>query len=433
VLTFEELIELKRDGHAHSAEQIARIVEGFTCGEMPDYQMAAWLMAAYLNGLNAEETVDLTAAMVRSGREVDLSAIPGVKVDKHSTGGVADTTTLVLAPLVAACGVPVAKMSGRGLGHTGGTLDKLEAIPGFRVDWNAEAFEKIVATVGIAVIAQSPDVDPADKKIYALRDVTATVPSIPLIVGSIISKKVAGGADAILLDVKVGSGAFMKTEADARTLASELTRVGSALGRTVVCVMTDMDQPLGMAVGNALEVREAIETLRGQGPTELTELCLALGAKMLVMGGVAESEAEGLTRCEVAISDGTALAVFRRWVAAQGGDARITDDFSLLPLSAHVHEVRAETSGYVAGFDAEAVGRAAMLLGAGRAEKDDLIDFGAGLQLAVRVGSQVGPGSLLCTMYTAEEWRLAGAEERFRAAVQFSDTPVTPPPLFHEL
>ncbi len=431
--TFEELIERKRDGHEHSPEELAAVIGGYTSGAVPDYQMAAWLMAVFLNGMTADETVAMTGAMVASGREVDLSSIPGVKVDKHSTGGVADTTTLVLAPLVAACGVPVAKMSGRGLGHTGGTLDKLESIPGFSVVLSPEEFLAQVREVGVAVIAQSPDVDPADKKIYALRDVTATVPSIPLIVGSIISKKVAGGADAILLDVKVGSGAFMKTEAEARALAAELTRVGHALGREVVCVMSDMNQPLGMAVGNALEVREAIETLRGKGPEELTELCMALGAKMLVLGKVAADEPEGRLRCEEAIADGSALAAFRRWVAAQGGDSRVADDVALLPLSAHVREVRALAAGHVASFDAEGVGRSAMLLGAGRATTDDVIDFGAGLQMAVRVGTAVETGTLLCTMYSSDEALFARAEERFRAAVRFSDSPTTPPPLFHEL
>lgn len=430
--TFEELIERKRDGLSHNAEEIRRIILGYTHGDMPDYQMSAWLMAAYLNGLSADETVWMTQAMVDSGRQVDLSAIPGVKVDKHSTGGVADTTTLVLAPLVAACGVPVAKMSGRGLGHTGGTLDKLESIPGFSVELSPEAFLAQVRDIGIAVIAQSPDVDPADKMIYGLRDVTATVPSVPLIVGSIISKKVAGGADAILLDVKVGSGAFMKTEEAARELASELTRVGKALGREVVCVMSDMDQPLGMAVGNSLEVREAIDTLAGRGPEALTELCLSLGAKMLVMGQVSASEAEGRARCMDALTDGSALQRFKEWIAAQGGDSSVADDVSVLPLAPISREITADTNGFVSGFDAEGIGRSAMLLGAGRATKDDRIDPGAGLTLAVRVGDAIEPGTLLCTMYAASGELIDNAEERFRDSVHVGSQAV-PPPLFHEL
>jgi len=431
--TYEELIERKRDGHEHTAADIDRIVLGYSTGDMPDYQMSAWMMASFLRGLSAEETVALTDAMVRSGRTVDLSSIPGVKVDKHSTGGVADTTTLVLAPLVAACGVPVAKMSGRGLGHTGGTLDKLEAIPGFRVQLSAEEFLAQVQRIGVAVIAQSPDIDPADKKMYALRDVTATVPSIPLIVGSIISKKIAGGADAIVLDVKVGSGAFMKTEADARALARELTRVGEVLGRKVVCCMTDMDQPLGMAVGNSFEVIEAIDTLCGRGPAALTELCFAFGAKMLVLGEVADDETAARAMLQDAITSGRALDCFRSWIEAQGGDARIADDTSLLPLSACRREVTSALTGYVARFDAEDVGRAAMVLGAGRATVDDVIDPGAGLLLGVRVGDAVEPGTVLCTMYAATEELLDAGEVRFRRAIHFSDTAVAAPPLIHHL
>jgi pyrimidine-nucleoside phosphorylase len=431
--SFEELIERKRDGHEHSPEEIARIVDGYTVGEMPDYQMSAWLMAALLRGLSAEETVAMTEAMVHSGDVVDLSSIPGVKVDKHSTGGVADTTTLVLAPLVSACGVPVAKMSGRGLGHTGGTLDKLESIPGFRLELTPEEFIAQVRRIGIAVVAQSPRIDPADKKIYALRDVTGTVPSIPLIVGSIISKKIAGGADAIVLDVKVGSGAFMKTEADARQLAHELTAVGQALGRRVVCLMSDMGQPLGMAVGNSLEVAEAVETLRGDGPKALTELCLAFGARMLILGERAAEEDEARALLSDAISSGRALERFREWVSAQGGDPRIADDLSLLPLSSEVRVVRAAEGGYVSRFDAEGVGRSAMVLGAGREHVGDAIDPGAGLVLAVRIGDRVEPGDPLCTMYAATDSLLDAGEERFRRSVHFAAEPVVAPALFHEL
>jgi pyrimidine-nucleoside phosphorylase len=408
-------------------------VLGYAGGDVPDYQMSAWLMAAFLRGMSAQETVQLTDAMVRSGSTVDLSAIPGVKVDKHSTGGVADTTTLVLAPLVAACGVPVAKMSGRGLGHTGGTLDKLESIPGFRVELTPDEFVAQVRRIGVAVIAQSPDIDPADKKMYALRDVTATVPSIPLIVGSIISKKVAGGADAIALDVKVGSGAFMKTEAEARALARELQRVGEALGKRVVCCLTDMDQPLGMAVGNSLEVIEAIHTLRGEGPAELTELCLAFGAKMLVLGKRAADETAARGLLVEAIGSGRALECFRRWIDAQGGDSRIADDASLMPLSPCVRDVASTERGYVARFDTEGVGRAAMLLGAGRAHVDDVIDPGAGLVLGVRVGDPIEPGTVLCTMYAASAKLLDAGEARFRHSIHFAEEPVVAPPLFHEL
>ena len=432
-LTFEELIERKRDGHEHTEAQIERIVAGYTSGEMPDYQMSAWLMAALLRGLSAGETISLTESMVNSGEVIDLSSIPGVKVDKHSTGGVADTTTLVLAPLVAACGVPVAKMSGRGLGHTGGTLDKLESIPGFRVQLTSEEFLETVRTVGVAVIAQSPTIDPADKKMYALRDVTGTVPSIPLIVGSIISKKVAGGADAIVLDVKVGSGAFMKTQTEARQLAHELTAVGEALGRKVVCIMSDMDQPLGMAVGNAIEVAEAIDTLKGNGPPQLTELVMVFGAKMLVLGQRAANEVEARAMLAEAIDSGRAIEVFRLWVAAQGGDSRVADDLSLLPTSQCTREVRSQVEGYVSRFDTEGVGRAAMLLGAGRAHVDDVIDPGAGLLLAVRVGDHVAVGDVLCTMHAESEELLDLGYERLVSSVHIGPNPVEAPPLFHEI
>jgi pyrimidine-nucleoside phosphorylase len=432
-LGFRELIELKRDGHEHDPAEIERIVLGFTRGEMPDYQMSAWLMAAVLRGFSADETVAMTEAMVRSGDVVDLSGIEGVKVDKHSTGGVADTTTLVLAPLVAACGVRVAKMSGRGLGHTGGTLDKLAAIPGFRIELPPAEFVAQVERIGVAVVAQSASIDPADKRIYALRDVTGTIPSIPLIVASIISKKIAGGADAIVLDVKVGSGAFMKSEATARDLAHDLTMVGERLGRTVSCVMSDMDQPLGMAIGNALEVREAIETLKGRGPAELTELCLVLGAKMLVLGEKAASEAGARVALLEAIESGSAIERFRSWVAAQGGDPRVADEPSRLPSSACSREVRSTRAGWVTGFDAEAIGRAAVALGAGRERVDDTIDPGAGLVLAARIGDRVESGGLLCTLHAASEPLLDLGEERFMRTIRIGEERVSPPPIVRDV
>jgi pyrimidine-nucleoside phosphorylase len=431
--TFLELIERKRDGHEHSSAEIERLVCGFVAGEMPDYQMSAWLMAVVLRGLSADETVAMTDAMVRSGDVLDLAAVPGVKVDKHSTGGVADTTTLVLAPLVAACGVPVAKMSGRGLGHTGGTLDKLEAIPGFRTQLEPAEFLSQVQSVGVAVVAQSPTIDPADKMIYALRDVTGTVPSIPLIVSSIISKKIAGGADAIVIDVKVGSGAFMKTEAEARQLAHELATVGATFGRKVECLMSDMSQPLGMSVGNSLEVAEAVQTLRGNGPAELTALCLVLGAKMLILAEKAANETQAMVMLGEAIADGRALQRFAEWIEAQGGDPRIVEDPSLLPQSACAREVLSTQAGWVARVDAEGVGRVAMLLGAGRMRVDDAIDLGAGVVLAVRVGDWVEKGALLCTLHAASERLLVAGEERVRHAIHIGSVEVSPPLLFHQL
>ncbi len=430
---FEELIERKRDGGEHTAEEMDEIVLGFTEGRVPDYQMSAWLMAAVLKGLSDQETVLMTDAMVRSGRRVDLSHVPGVAVDKHSTGGVADTTTLVLAPLVAACGVPVAKMSGRGLGHTGGTLDKLEAIPGFRVEMSEAAFVQQVATVGVAVIAQSPEIDPADKKIYALRDVTATVPSVPLIVSSIVSKKVAGGAAGIVLDVKVGSGAFMKTPDEARHLARELMRVGEALGCRIHAVISDMGQPLGNAIGNALEVREAIQVLKGEGPAELREVVLGLGSKMLVLGEAAEDEDAARPILERALESGAAVRKFAEWIDAQGGDARIVDDPALLPRSAKSRVVRAVIDGYIAGFDGEAVGRAAVRLGAGRAVAEDSIDPAAGIQLLRRRGDAVEKDDPIAVLHAEADYLIDLAEERFLDAVQISHEPVEAPPLLEDV
>ncbi len=428
-----ELIEDKRDAREHTAEDIERLVSAYVGGQMPDYQMAAWLMAAFLNGLSSAETAWLTRSMAGSGRMVDLSSVPGIILDKHSTGGVGDKTTLVLAPLVASCGVPVAKMSGRGLGHTGGTLDKLESIPGFCVTLAYDALLRQLLDVGVVVTAQSADVDPADKKMYALRDVTGTVQSIPLIVGSIISKKVAGGADAIVLDVKVGSGAFMKTEAQARALAHELQRVGELLGKKVVCVMTDMSQPLGRAVGNSLEVCEAIRTLKGEGPRDLTELCLALGAKMLVLGEAAQDERIGRQLLLDSIAEGRALATFRAWVSAQGGDPRVADDPSLLPVAGFATVVTAPRGGFVTGFDAEGVGRSAMLLGAGRQTKDAGIDLGAGLVLEAKIGDAIGAEAPLATLYASDPELFDAAREKLLASVEIGDGPAEEPVLFHEV
>ena len=431
--TFEELIERKRDGHEHTSEEMTRIVASYTAGNVPDYQMSAWLMAVLLRGLSADETIDMTDAMVRSGDVIDLSSIPGIKVDKHSTGGVADTTTLVVAPLVASCGVPVAKMSGRGLGHTGGTLDKLESIPGYRVELSAQEFIAQVRRIGVAVIAQSPAMVPADRKIYALRDVTGTVPSVPLIVSSIISKKVAGGADAVLVDVKVGSGAFMKTEEEARQLAHELVEVGTALGRRVECVISDMDQPLGMAVGNALEVAEAVETLAGRGPAQLTEVCVALAARMLVMGAAFADESTASVAARDSLSSGRALERMRDWIVAQGGDGRIVAEPKLLPQARLQRVVRAREAGFVTRFDTEGVGRAAMLLGAGRAVVGGSIDPAAGLVLRRRLGDPVEVGDELCVLCAASESLLDLGEERVARSIHIGRERVEPPPLFRLL
>ena len=427
MLAFPELIAAKRDGEKHAQADIERIVSDFTGGVVPDYQMSAWLMAVVLKGMDAEETVWLTDAMARSGKMLDLSHIAGVKTDKHSTGGVADTTTLIVAPVVAACGVAVAKMSGRGLGHTGGTLDKLESIPGFDVNLTSDRFVEQVARVGVAVMAQSPEIDPADKKIYALRDVTGTVPSVPLIVSSILSKKIAGGADAIVLDVKVGSGALLRTARQAEGLAHELTRVATALGKRVSVVITDMNQPLGLAVGNSLEVIEAVEVLSGGGPAELVAVSVELAGRMLVMAGAAHDVADGRTRAAGVIADGSGLEKMREWIGAQGGDAGIVDDVGRMPVAPLQRVVRAPQSGYVQSFDATLIGRAAMALGAGRETTDATIDPGAGLVMAVRIGDAVEVGQELCTLYSASEQRLDAGAERFAEAVSYSpDTPAQP-------
>ncbi|KIV70495.1 pyrimidine-nucleoside phosphorylase [Bacillus mycoides] len=398
-----DLIAKKRDGHALTTEEINFIVEGYTNGSIPDYQMSSLAMAIFFQDMNDQERADLTMAMVNSGDTIDLSAIEGVKVDKHSTGGVGDTTTLVLGPLVAALGVPVAKMSGRGLGHTGGTIDKLEAVPGFHVEIENDEFMRLVNENKIAVIGQSGNLTPADKKLYALRDVTATVNSIPLIASSIMSKKIAAGADAIVLDVKTGAGAFMKTDEDAKRLAEAMVRIGNNVGRNTMAVISDMSQPLGEAIGNALEVQEAIDTLQGKGPKDLEELCLTLGSQMVYLAGQASSLEDAREKLIEVMNNGKALESFKTFLSAQGGDASVVDDPSKLPQAQFKIEVEAKEDGYVSEIVADEIGTAAMLLGAGRATKESEIDLAVGLMLRKKVGDSVKKGDSLVTIYANRE------------------------------
>ena len=398
-MTALELIRAKRDGEEHSEEAIRFLVEGATRKTIPDYQLAAWLMAVRLRGMTEAETRALTLAMAHSGRVLDLSAIPGRKVDKHSTGGVGDKATLVVAPLVAACGVPVAKLSGRALGHSGGTLDKLESIPGLHVDLTVEAFLNQVREVGIAVAGQTADMVPADKVFYALRDTTATVDSLPLIASSVMSKKLAAGADAILLDVKCGRGAFVASLDEAVSLARSLVAVGDGAGRETVAYVTDMEQPLGRAVGNALEVREAIETLAGGGPPDLRLLSLRLGAEMLRLAGVVKDVEAGEDRLVRALEDGSGLRKFGDLIEAQRGDRSVCEDPACLPQAAVQHAVAAKTSGFVSSVDALAVGLAAKSLGSGRERKDQPIDPSVGVVLDKKVSDAVHPGETLAVVH----------------------------------
>ncbi|QTD43310.1 pyrimidine-nucleoside phosphorylase [Sporosarcina sp. Te-1] len=395
-----DIIERKRNGEVLSKEEITFFVTGYTKGTIPDYQASAFLMAIYFSGMNAEEQGYLTMAMVESGDQIDLSAIEGIKVDKHSTGGVGDTTTLILAPLVAACGVPVAKMSGRGLGHTGGTLDKLESIEGFHIEISEEQFVSQVNHLKLAVIGQSGNLTPADKKLYALRDVTATVESISLIASSIMSKKIAAGADAIVLDVKTGEGAFMKTLEDAEKLAAAMVAIGKQVGRQTMAVISDMSQPLGYAIGNALEVKEAIDTLQGNGPDDLTELCLVLGSKMIMAGGKAATTEEAKSMLEAVIENGSALKLFGEMIASQGGNREIVHNPDLLPKAAYQMEVPSPASGYVTKMEADEIGVAAMLLGAGRATKEDEIDLAVGIVLNKKIGDRVEKGEPLAMIHS---------------------------------
>ncbi|EKP93770.1 pyrimidine-nucleoside phosphorylase [Thermaerobacter subterraneus] len=426
-----DLILKKRDGGTLTREEIEWWVDGIARRTIPDEQVAAWAMAVFFRGMDARETADLTRAMALSGETVDLSDIPGVKVDKHSTGGVGDTTTLVLAPLVAAAGIPVAKLSGRGLGHTGGTLDKLESFPGFRVELSRDEFARQVRELGIAVAGQTADLVPADKRLYALRDVTATVDSIPLIAASIMSKKIAGGADAIVLDVKTGSGALMKSLDGALELARLMVDIGRHLGRRVVALVTDMNQPLGRAVGNALEVREAIATLRGQGPAELVELCLAVGGTMAWLAGKVPDPEAGRRLLARHLEAGDGLAMLRRLVEAQGGDPRAVDDPERLPQARYRQVFNAPRSGYLTAMDAQAVGTAAMVLGAGRARKDDVIDLAAGLVMLKRLGDRVEAGEPLVELHFNDPARLEAARRWLERAFTLADEPAPVPPLIH--
>ncbi|TQR97065.1 pyrimidine-nucleoside phosphorylase [Paenibacillus ottowii] len=398
-----DLIEKKRDGKELSTEEINFIIQGYTQGEIPDYQVSALAMSIFFQDMNERERANLTMAMVHSGDTIDLSAIEGVKVDKHSTGGVGDTTTLVLAPLVAALDIPVAKMSGRGLGHTGGTIDKLEAIAGFHVEITKDEFVDLVNRSKIAVVGQSGNLTPADKKLYALRDVTATVNSIPLIASSIMSKKIAAGSDAIVLDVKTGAGAFMKTVEDAKELAHAMVSIGNNVGRKTMAVISDMSQPLGLAIGNSLEVKEAIDTLRGEGPKDLEDLCMALGSQMVFLAGKADSLEDAEEKLKEVIRNGKALEKFKEFIANQGGDASVVDHPERLPQAQYLIEVPAKQDGVVAEIVADEIGTAAMLLGAGRATKESEIDLAVGLMLNKKVGDAVQKGDSLVTIHANRE------------------------------
>ena len=403
MLRMVDLIEKKQEKEELTAEEVRWMIDGFTSGEVPDYQMSAMLMAVFYNGMTKEELSEMTMAMVESGDQIDLSAIEGIKVDKHSTGGVGDTTTLVLAPLVASVGVPVAKMSGRGLGHTGGTIDKLESIEGFHVEITEDEFMDYVNKNKLAVIGQTGNLTPADKKIYALRDVTSTVGSIPLIASSIMSKKIASGAEAIVLDVKVGTGAFMKSIAEAEDLARTMVDIGNNVGRNTMAVISDMSQPLGVAIGNALEVKEAIDTLKGEGPEDLTELSLVLGSQMAYLGGVGESLEDARKMLEENIKNGKALEKFKVFIEAQGGNPAVVDNPDMLPQAKYRIEVKADQDGYIAEIDAEELGIAGMLLGAGRATKDSVLDLAAGLMLHKKIGDKVSVGDTIVTIHSNSE------------------------------
>lgn len=417
------LIERKRDGGELAPDDIRAFVQGFTTGRIPDYQMAALAMAIFFRGMDADETAALTRVMLQSGETLDTSFIPRSKVDKHSTGGIGDKTSLILAPLAACCGVAVPMISGRGLGITGGTLDKMESIPGYRTDLTAPQFLDIVASCGCSIIGQTATLAPADRKLYALRDVTGTVPSIPLIVASIMSKKLAEGIDGLVLDVKCGSGAFMRTRADAQALAAALCAVGRGMGKRVVAVLTAMDEPLGRTAGNALEVAEAVAALRGEGPSDLMAVTRTLARHMLLVGGAAATEEDADARIEHAVRTGAALATFRDMVGRHGGDVRAIDDTSRLPKSHHMEPVAADREGVVTMADAESIGRAALLLGAGRTRTCDAIDPAAGISGIRKIGERVARGEPLAFLHAASPAALEQARPVVRAAFAVGGQP----------
>lgn len=426
-----DLIMKKRNGKPLEKEEIDWMISEYTAGRIPDYQMSAFLMAVYFQGMSKEETLNLTMAMAHSGEMLDLSGIRGIKVDKHSTGGVGDKTSLALTPMVAACGIRVAKMSGRGLGHTGGTIDKLESFSGFSTEISAEQFEEQVNRIGISIMGQTADLAPADKKLYALRDVTATVDQMSLIASSIMSKKLAAGADAIVLDVKTGSGAFMKTREDALALAEEMVRIGNGAGKHTIAVVSDMNQPLGNAVGNALEVQEAIATLRGEGPEDFTELCLTIGSYMLVAGKKADTPEEARAMLQRVIADGSALKKLEEFVEAQGGDPEQVRHPELLPAAAIQEPILASVDGYLQSIQCEEVGNCSMILGGGRETKESELDLSVGLILHKKTGDFVKKGEPLATIHANDREKAAQASQRYLAACRIGEEPVQRPELIH--
>jgi pyrimidine-nucleoside phosphorylase len=428
-----DIIVKKRDKQELTRQEIEFFVNGYTRGDIPDYQAAAWAMAVVLNSMSLRETTELTLAMAFSGDVLDLSQVVPIAVDKHSTGGVGDKTTLVVEPIVAACGLPVAKMSGRGLGFTGGTLDKMESIPGFRTNLDKDEFLEQLRTVGLVLTGQTGDLAPADGKLYALRDVTGTVQSIPLIASSIMSKKIASGAQAIVLDVKAGNGAFLKTVESARVLADTMVWIAKLSDRKAVALLSDMNQPLGCAVGNALEVKEAIQTLQGDGPEDFREHCLVVAAHMLVLGGLAPQEDPGRQMAEQALAEGQAWELFRTLVRAQGGDVRYVDEPERLPAAPLVVKLMAQRPAYLSEINARMVGESVVLLGGGRSKKGDPIDHSVGIVLHHKVGDWLEAGEPVCTIYANQEGVLAEARQRLDKALAYRDEPVDPLPLFYDV